>query len=179
MKGIWGVFTRWKLSKRLGWRRNMTGCGKKGGNDYCCCPHGKCRINVINANLIRLCHKQHTNLSRPDLKESHCKVSWQRTEVQKRERGREMASAISLMAPGCRHLCLAVGTRHGLPAPTATQIYDCMINGDFILPSATLQSAFPISKGAAMTGRATMKSLPIWYIWYKPELSQALVDLLD
>ena len=39
--------------------------------------------------LLGLCHKQHTNLSGPDLKESRRKVSWERAIEQKRERGRE------------------------------------------------------------------------------------------
>lgn len=43
-----------------------------------------------------------------------------RRQTEKEREGERDRSAISLMAPGCRHLCLAVGTRHGLPAPAAT-----------------------------------------------------------
>lgn len=100
-----------------------------------------------------LCHKQHTNLSRPDLKESHCKVSWERAIKQKRERERE----VRYLTDGTRMPASLPGSWHQAWAPSAHsnclhfQIYDCMINEDFILPSATLQSAFPVSDEAAMT----------------------------
>ena len=74
-------------------------------------------LTVITVNPVRLGHKQTKKLPRLDLKGSGSTVN---REGEKERGKREWGSAISLMAPGCRHRWLAVGTRHGLTAPAAT-----------------------------------------------------------
>lgn len=112
--------------------------GKQGGSYYWPWSCGKCSINVINANRIRLC-TNNTEIS-PGLTLKNLE-----------------GETVRYLSHGTRMPASLPGSWHQARAPSAHsnslhfQIYDCMINEDFILPSATLQSAFPISKGAAIT----------------------------
>lgn len=72
--------------------------------------------------MLTLLATKFSGLCGRDLKESLCRV---REALQTDCRHWLGAmSAISLMAPGCRHRCLALGTRLALPTPTAT---DCVL----------------------------------------------------
>lgn len=69
------------------------------------------------------------------------------------DRGRQVHS----LTDGTRMPASLPGSWHQAQAPGAHsnclqfQIYGCMINEVFILPSATLQSVFPINKEPGMT----------------------------
>lgn len=107
--------------------------------------------NVIKANPIRLC-KQHINLSWTDLQDSLFARTQRQSRKEKRDGGDKYA-----LTDGTRMSALLPGSWHQAWATSAHskcvhfQIYDCMINEGFILPSATLQSVFPINKEPGMT----------------------------
>lgn len=141
-------------------------------------------INVIKANPVRLC-KQQRNLSWTDLQEFARRQQHSRTKKKVR-RGRQ----VSYFTDGTRMPALLPGSWHQAWAPSAHsnclhfQIYDCMINEVFILPSATLQSVFPINKEPGMT-QGDWFLISIWchhaeYLplmtanWNNPELRKAL-----
>lgn len=83
--------------------------------------------------------------------------SAERAVEQKRERERDWEREVRYRTDGTRMPASPPGSWHQAWASSAHsnclhfQIYDCMINEDFILPSATLQSVFPINKEPDMT----------------------------
>lgn len=89
----------------------------------------------------------------PGLTLKNPSAEWAKRDRCRTEREREVRYLID----GTRMPASPPGSWHQAWAPSAHsnclhfQIYDCMTNEDFILPSATLQSAFPVSKEAAMT----------------------------
>lgn len=100
---------------------------------------------------------------------------------------------VRYLTDGTRMPASPPGSWHQAWAPDAQskclhfQIYDCMINEDFTLPSATLQSVFPINKEPAMTQedwflisiwchRAESTFLLTTANWHESELGDALIN---
>lgn len=136
------------------------------------------------------CATKCSSLCRRDLKESVPRVR----ACCSRQEERLDGSKVRYLTDGTRMPASLPGSWHQTLAPDAQsnclhiQIYDCMINEDFILPSATLQSAFTINKGPPRRRRliSDFNLVPPCWIhlslnsrdWHEPESDCPLMDLL-
>ena len=175
----------------------VAGWGEQAGDDHCPCPHGKCSINVINANLIRGSATNNTQIS-PGLTLKNPAAKWAGRERQsRRERERERERERGPLSQwwhqdagiSAWQLAPGMGSQRPqqLPAFSDLWLYDkWRLHFTICNPPVCVSRQY---RARPDTGRpiSDFNLVPLRRVylplmtanWYKPEMGRALIDLFS